>query len=86
MFHSGLCLPSSAYTAGLRLGVVQRVLRDIEADDLQAGAHLQQVFDEEAFGTPDVQDTVARLEAPVVAERFGDRDPTPVVTIAAVAL
>src|SRR5206468_2180413 len=69
-----------------RLGVAERVFRDIECDDHEPGTDAHQVRHQEALGAAHVEDLVAWPEPEVRHDVPRDRHPAAIVAIAAVAL
>src|SRR5262249_35798531 len=70
----------------LRLAMNQRILRDIEAEGLEAGTDLDQILDQEALAAAHVEHAVAGLEIEVLHHILGDRNPSTVVAISAIAV
>src|SRR5262249_51544020 len=70
----------------LRLAMHQRIFRDIEAEGLQPGTDLDQVLDQEALAAADVEHAVAGLELEVLHHILGDRNPSAVVAVSAIAV
>src|SRR5262245_28960383 len=70
----------------LRLAMHQRIFGDVEAEGLEAGADLDQVLDQEALAAADVEYAIAGLEIEVLHHILGDRNPSPVVAVSAIAV
>src|SRR5438552_7112060 len=69
-----------------RLAVQYRVLGDIQPERFEPPANLHQVLHQESLATADVEYAVASFQTEVLDDVLGNRDPAPVVAIAAVAL
>src|SRR5215471_14084013 len=70
----------------LRLAMHQRIFRDVEAEGLQPGTDLDQVLDQEALAAAYVEHAVAGLEIEVLHHILGDRNPSAVVAVSAIAV
>src|SRR6186997_637113 len=68
-----------------RLAVHQRILGDIESEHFKPGTNFDQVLNQKALGTTDIEHTIAAFKAKVLDDVFGNRNPSPVIAIAAIA-
>src|SRR5438132_13160463 len=69
-----------------RLAMHQRIFRDVEAEGLEAGTDLDQVLDQEALAGANVEHAIAGLEIEVLHHILGDRYPSTVVALSAIAV
>src|SRR5262245_24019825 len=79
-------IPEMEPADDLRLAMHQRIFRDVEAEGLQAGTDLDQILDQEALAAPYVEDAIAGLEIEVLHHFFGDRNPSTIVAVSAIAI
>src|SRR5262245_63291108 len=70
----------------LRLAMHQRIFRNVEAEGLEAGTDLDQVLDQEALAAAYIEHAIAGLEVEVLHHVLGDRNPSTVVAISAIAV
>src|SRR5215831_14751246 len=70
----------------LRLAMHQRIFRNVEAEGFEAGTDLDQVLDQEALAAAYVEHAIAGLEIEVLHHVLGDRNPSTVVAISAIAV
>src|SRR5262249_43780639 len=70
----------------LPLAMHQRIFRDVEAKGLEAGTDLDQVLDQEALAAAHVEHAVAGLEIEVLHHVLGDRNPSAIVAVSAIAV
>lgn len=69
----------------LRLAVHQRIFGDVETEGFEPRAGLHQVFDEKPLAGADIEHAVAGLQAEMLDHVLGDREPSPIVAIPAIA-
>src|SRR5262249_23234189 len=79
-------IPEMKPADDLRLAMHQRIFRDVEAKGLQAGTDLDQILDQEALAATYVEDAIAGLEIEVLHHIFGDRNPSTIVAVSAIAV
>src|SRR5262249_49358649 len=79
-------IPQMEPADDLRLAMHQRIFRDVEAEGLKAGADLDQVLDQEALPATHVEHAIAGLEFEVLHHILGDRNPSTIVAISAIAV
>ena len=63
----------------------QRIFRDVEAERLEIRARFLQVLDQKTLAGADIEHPVPGLQAKMRDHVLGDRQPAPVIAIAAIA-
>src|SRR5262245_203755 len=81
-------LRGAAHDAAARVGmaILDRIVRDFEAPDIEARHDLHQVTHQKALGAADVEHAVSTLEPEMRGHVARDRKPAPVIAVAAIAL